>query len=169
MDGVTRREWPPSAALAQTVDGAGPTALALLQEHVRECPRDALLLTQADGPFGLLGFGGGQDRLKATVALLDSVAGADGDDGWLLSASACAQHALGSHAKARHLVQRALARHPPSGPSVHLMAHVFFATGDQSGGAVRYRSPSVLSEPPIDTITMCLPPFVFPHSLCSPS
>src|SRR5947199_10734065 len=73
-EGVTRRERQHIEALAKAVDGAGPTALALIHEHVREFPRDAFLLKQADGPFGLIGFGGGQDRLEANLALLDSVA-----------------------------------------------------------------------------------------------
>jgi len=57
MAGVTRRERQHIAALAKAVDGDGPTALALIHEHVQEFPRDAFLLKQADGPFGLIGFG----------------------------------------------------------------------------------------------------------------
>jgi len=102
---------------------------------VQEFPRDAFLRKQADGPFGLLGFGGGQDRLEANFALLDSVAEAYGDDWWFLSAYAFAHNELGYYEKARRLVQRALERHPQSGHSAHTMAHVFFETGDHSGGA----------------------------------
>src|SRR5262245_28972517 len=134
MDGVTRRERQHIEALTKAVDGDGPGALALIREHVQEFPRDAFLLKQADGPFGLLGFGGGQDRLEANLAMLDSVAGAYGDDWWFLSAYAFAHNELGYHEKARRLVQRALERHPQSGHSAHTMAHVFFETGDHSGG-----------------------------------
>src|SRR5262249_9064831 len=42
---------------------------------------------------------------------------------------------LGDHEKARRLVQRALELQPYSGHSAHTMAHVFFETGDHSGGA----------------------------------
>ena len=94
MDGVTRREQQHIVALARAVDGDGPTALALIREHVQEFPRDAFLLKQADGPFGLIGFGGGQDRLEANLALLDSVAGAYDDDWWFLSAYAFAHNEL---------------------------------------------------------------------------
>jgi len=134
VDGVTRREQQHVEALAKAIDGDGPSALALIREHVQEFPRDAFLLKQADGPFGLLGFGGGQDRLEANFALLDSVAEAYGDDWWFLSAYAFAHNELGYHEKARRLVQRALERHPQSGHSAHTMAHVFFETGDHSGG-----------------------------------
>ena len=135
LDGVTSRERQHVEALARAIDGDGPTALALIREHVQEFPRDAFLLKQADGPFGLLGFGGGQDRLEANFALLDSVAEAYGDDWWFLSAYAFAHNELGYHEKARRLVQRALERHPQSGHSAHTMAHVFFETGDSRGGA----------------------------------
>ena len=135
MDGVTRRERQHIEALVRAVDGDGPGALALIREHVQEFPRDAFLLKQADGPFGLIGFGGGQDRLEANFALLESVAEAYGDDWWFLSAYAFAQNELGSHEKARRLVQRALELQPHSGHSAHTMAHVFFETGDHSAGA----------------------------------
>jgi tetratricopeptide (TPR) repeat protein len=107
----------------------------LIREHVQEFPRDAFLLKQADGPFGLIGFGGSQDRLETNFALLDSVAEAYGDDWWFLSAYAFAQNELGYHEKAQRLVQRALKLHPHSGHSAHTMAHVFFETGDHSAGA----------------------------------
>ena len=112
MAGVTRREQQHIEALARAVDGDGPGALALIREHVQEFPRDAFLLKQADGPFGLIGFGGGQDRLEANFALLDSVAEAYGDDWWFLSAYAFAHNELGYHEKARRLVQRALELYP---------------------------------------------------------
>ena len=135
IDGVTRRERQHIEALSRAVDGDGPTALALIREHVQEFRRDAFLLKQADGPFGLIGFGGGQDRLEANFALLDSVAEAYGDDWWFLSAYAFAHNELGRHEEARRLVQRALEGHPQSGHGAHTMAHVFFETGDSSGGA----------------------------------
>src|SRR5262245_37810010 len=135
MEGVTRREQQHIEALARAVDGDGPGALALIREHMQVFPRDAFLLKQADGPFGLIGFGGDQDRLEANFGLLDSVAEAYDDDWWFLSAYAFAHNELGYHEKARRLVQRALELHPQSGHSAHTMAHVFFETGDHRGGA----------------------------------
>lgn len=135
IDGVTRRERQHITALARAVEGDGPTALALIREHVQEFPRDAFLLKQADGPFGLIGFGGGQDRLEANFALLDSVADAYGDDWWFLGAYGFAHNELGRHAEARRLVQRALERNAHSGYGAHAMAHIFFETGDHSAGA----------------------------------
>lgn len=122
-------------ALAQAVYGNGPKALALIREHIQEFPRDAFALKQADGPFGLIGFGGGQNRLEANFALLDSVAHAYGDDWWFLSAYAFAHNELGHFTAARRLVDRSLALNSRSGHSAHTMAHVFFETGDTDSGA----------------------------------
>src|SRR5215831_7953400 len=135
MESVTQRERQHIEALARAVDGDGPEALALIREHVQEFPRDAFLLKQADGPFGLIGFGGSQDRLEANFTLLDSVGAVYGDDWWFLSVYAFAHNELKNHEKARRLVQRALELYPHSGHSAHTMAHVFFETGDHSGGA----------------------------------
>lgn len=135
MDGVTRRERQHLQAMATAVDGDGTAALALIREHIQDFPRDALLLKQADGPFGLLGFGGEQKHLEANYALLASVAEAYGDDWWFLSAYAFAHNELGRHTEARRLVERALERHPRSGHSAHTMAHVFFETGEHQNGA----------------------------------
>lgn len=135
LDGVTRREQQHVTAMATAVDGDGPTALRLVREHLQDFPRDAWLLKQADGPFGLIGFSGMQERLEANFALLDSVAAAYGDDWWFLSAYAFAQNELGHHETARRLVQRALELYPQSGHSAHTMAHVYFETGEHAEGA----------------------------------
>ena len=134
MDGITRRERQHLEAMACAVDGDGPTALALIRTHIQEFPRDAFLLKQADGPFGLLGFGGDQEHLEANFALLESVAKAYGDDWWFLSAYAFAHNELGRHAAARQMVEQALERHPRSGHSAHTLAHVFFETGEHQPG-----------------------------------
>ena len=119
LDGVTRREQQHVQALAQAVDGNGPQALALIREHLQDFPRDAFALKQADGPFGLIGFGGGQDRLEANLALLNRVAEAYGEDWWFLSAYAFAHNELGHYTEARRLADRSLALQPRSGHGAH--------------------------------------------------
>lgn len=135
LEGVSQRERQHVTAMAVAIDGNGPEALALIREHIKDFPRDALLLKQADGPFGLIGFGGSQQRLQENFALLESVAPAYGDDWWFLSAYAFAHNELGQHATARRLAQRSLELHPHSGHTAHTLAHIFFETGDYQGGA----------------------------------
>jgi predicted Zn-dependent protease len=135
LDGVTRRERQHVTALAKAVDGDGPGALALIYEHLQEFPRDAFVLKQADGPFGLLGFGGGQDHLEENFALLHGVAHAYGEDWWFLSAYAFAHNELGHVAEAERLAAHALHLNARSGHSAHTMAHVFFEMGHADNGA----------------------------------
>ena len=113
----------------------GPGALALIYEHLQEFPRDAFVLKQADGPFGLLGFGGGQDHLEENFALLDGVAHAYGEDWWFLSAYAFAHNELRRFSEADRLVERALDLNAHSGHSTHTRAHVFFEMGRPESGS----------------------------------
>jgi tetratricopeptide (TPR) repeat protein len=135
LDGVTRRERQHVTALAKAVDGDGPGALALIYGHLQEFPRDAFVLKQADGPFGLLGFGGGQDHLEENFALLDGVAHAYGEDWWFLSAYAFSHNELGRFAEAERLAERALELNARSGHSAHTRAHVFFEMGRPESGS----------------------------------
>src|SRR5258707_11989596 len=73
-DRVSPREQGTIEAIALTVDGAGPQAMAYLEAHVADYPRDALALSLALGVFGLLGFSGRLDHHEAQLALLERLA-----------------------------------------------------------------------------------------------
>ncbi|MGI8926519.1 MAG: tetratricopeptide repeat protein [Tepidiformaceae bacterium] len=132
--GATRREQQHVEVIATAVDGNSSRALALACEHLRDFPRDAFVLSQANGPFGLIGFGGGPDWRQEMFALLDPLAPAYGDDWWFLSAHAFAHNELYHFQEARRLGERSLALYPRSGHGSHTLAHVFFETGDEQGG-----------------------------------
>ena len=67
---VTPREARHIETIALAVDGAGPQAMAMVEEHTAEYPRDAGVLSLALGVFGLLGFSGRSDHHKAQLDLL---------------------------------------------------------------------------------------------------
>src|SRR5258707_5209956 len=73
-DRVSAREQGTIEVIALTIDGAGPQAMARLEDHVAEYPRDALALSLALGVFGLLGFSGRLDHHDAQLALLERLA-----------------------------------------------------------------------------------------------
>ncbi len=132
---TTRRERQHIAAMVTAIDGDGPGAIARIREQIAEFPRDAYLLNQANGPFGLIGFGGGICRHQEQFELLDSVASAYGEDWWFLSAYAFAHNELEHFELARKLANRALENNPRSGHGAHTMAHCDFETGENAKGA----------------------------------
>ncbi|MBI2764451.1 MAG: tetratricopeptide repeat protein [Chloroflexi bacterium] len=132
--GATRREQQHVAVLATAIDSDAATTLALVREHIAEYPLDAFVLTQANGPFGLIGFGGDAGRHAQQLALLESVAPAYGDDWWFLAAYSFALNELGRFEEARRPAERSLEVYPRSGHGAHTMAHCYFETGDHAGG-----------------------------------
>ena len=67
---ATAREQGHIETIALAIDGAGAQAMARLEAHVADYPRDALALSLALGVFGLLGFSGRIDHHDAQLALL---------------------------------------------------------------------------------------------------
>jgi tetratricopeptide (TPR) repeat protein len=133
--GTTPRERLHIAAMARAIEGDSAGSVALIRELVAEYPRDAYLLSQATGPFSLIGFGGGPDWRAESFALLEPLAGAYGDDWWFASTFAFAHNELFHFEEARRLAEISLRGRPRSGHGSHTMAHVFFETGDHPGGA----------------------------------
>src|SRR5207244_5361304 len=80
--GATRREQQHVAALAAIAGGEAARGLGLIEEHVKEFPRDALLVNQAGSTIGL---GGRVDREAFRVAFVEGLARAYGDDWWYQS------------------------------------------------------------------------------------
>ena len=132
--GTSRREQQHVAALAASIGGDNPGALARIREHVQEFPRDAYLLSQCTGPFSLIGFGGGPDWRRECFELLTPLAPTYGDDWWFLSAYAFLHNELEHFAEARRLCERSLALEPRSAHTAHTTAHIAYETGDMSGG-----------------------------------
>jgi hypothetical protein len=132
---ATRRErgHVEAVALALGPDLAG--ALAAARGHVREFPRDALVLSLVTGVYSLTGFSGRQDRNELLLGILDEVAPAYGDDWWLLNVHAFACTEAGDRARGRRLVERSLSLHPRNAHAAHALAHVFYEEGDSARGA----------------------------------
>ena len=131
---TSRRERQHVETVATAIDGDGPGAMRLLREHIAEYPRDAFVLSQAVGPFSLLGFGGGPDWRAETYELLTPLASTYGDDWWFLSSYGFICNEVERFEEARRMAERSLELYPRSGHGAHTMGHVFFEQGDHTGG-----------------------------------
>jgi len=129
--GVTRRERQHVEALAAVAGGEATRGLGLIEEHVKEFPRDALLVNQAGSTIGL---GGRPDREALRAGFIEALAGAYGDDWWYQSALGFTYHEVGRYEESRRLSERSLAQYPGNANASHNIAHVCYETVDNEGG-----------------------------------
>jgi tetratricopeptide (TPR) repeat protein len=132
---VSAREARHIEIVGLAIDGNGPQAMALLEEHIAEYPRDGLALSLALGVFGLLGFSGRIDHHEAQLALLESLAPHWGEDWWFLTYLGWARIELGDVARGAAEVERALEGNPRNAFAAHARAHGYFEAGDPERGA----------------------------------
>ena len=130
--GASRRERQHVEALGALVGGETARGLALVDEHVAEFPRDALLVNQAGSAIG---FAGGSDREERRAAFLERLAPAYGDDWWFQSALAFTYHEVDRFEESRRLSERSLQQYPGNANASHNIAHICFETADTDGGA----------------------------------
>jgi tetratricopeptide (TPR) repeat protein len=129
--GATRRERQHVEALATIAGGEGARGLGLIEEHVKEFPRDALLVNQAASTIGL---GGREDREQYRVAFVERLASDYGDDWWFQSALGFGYHEVGRYAESRRLSELSLRQYPGNANASHNIAHVCYETVDNAGG-----------------------------------
>ena len=131
VSGASRREQQHVAALEAVVAGEGARGLRLIEEHLADFPRDALLANQASSSIG---FSGRPDREAARETFLERLAPAYGQDWWFQSALAFTYHETGRLAESERLSMRSLAQYPGNANASHNIAHVLYETGDHAGG-----------------------------------
>jgi tetratricopeptide (TPR) repeat protein len=129
--GTTRRERQHVEALATIAGGEGARGLGLIEEHVKEFPRDALLVNQAASTIGL---SGREDREHYRVAFVERLASDYGDDWWFQSALGFGYHEVGRYAESRRLSELSLRQYPGNANASHNIAHVCYETVDNAGG-----------------------------------
>ncbi len=130
--GATRRERQHVEALAALVAGDTARGLALVEEHVADFPRDALLVNQTSSAIG---FAGAADREARRMAFLERLAPAYGDDWWFQSALGFTYLETDRFAESRRLSERSLAQRPDNANASHNLAHVAFEKVDHDAGA----------------------------------
>jgi len=130
--GATRRERQHVEALGALVGGETTRGLDLVEEHVAEFPRDAMLVNQASSAIG---FAGRRDREEQRMAFLERLAPAYGDDWWFQSALAFTYHEVDRYEESRRLSERSLQQYPGNANASHNLAHIYFEMLDTEAGA----------------------------------
>jgi tetratricopeptide (TPR) repeat protein len=130
--GATRRERQHVETLSALIAGETARGLALVDAHVAEFPRDAVLVNQAGNAIAL---GGRIDREEHRVAFVERLAPAYGDDWWFQSALAFAYHEVDRFEESRRLSERSLQQYPGNANATHNLAHISFETLDTEAGA----------------------------------
>jgi tetratricopeptide (TPR) repeat protein len=131
VGGATRRERQHVEAVAAIAAGNAARGLALIEEHVADFPRDALLVNQASSAIG---FSGRADREEARCDFIERLAPAYGGDWWFQSALAFTYHEVGRLEESRRLSERSLEQNPGNANASHNIAHVCFERVDNDGG-----------------------------------
>src|SRR5256885_2257364 len=82
-----------------------------------------------------IGFAGGRDREQQRAVFLERLAPAYGDDWWFQSALAFTYHEVDRFEESRLLSERSLEQYPRNANASHNLAHIYFETLDNDGGA----------------------------------
>ncbi len=128
--GLPPRESSHIAFLELVFAGRTDAAIAALYTHLAAWPRDALVLSTAANPNGLIGASGRLGQKHDIAALMDSLAPHWGDDFWFLSHHAMALSEDGQLAAARPKIERSVAANPNNAHGAHGFAHVCYESGE---------------------------------------
>jgi pentatricopeptide repeat protein len=136
--GTTRREQQQIEVISRWTAGKGPDALALINEHLSEFPRDMLMVRVAQRLFvlGCSSVGAGVANYpREQFALMNKLAPEYGDDWAFQSQYSFAHHEVGLLDDALKMAERSLEQRPTNAVASHSVAHVYFERSDASSGA----------------------------------
>lgn len=129
---ATPRERSHVNAVVLPIEGKPVDALAATREHLREWPRDAMVLAPTTGVFGLIGFSGRQEREEELYRLLSEFAPHYGDDWWFLCVHAFAACESGRLEEAWRLIEPSMAANPRNAHGAHIRVHVLHEMGEMA-------------------------------------
>lgn len=128
--GLTEREASHIAIFDLGSSGQTEAAIAAVRQHLAAWPRDALVISIAANPNGLIGGSGRLGQKHQIAELMDGVAPHYGDDYWFLSYHAMALSEDGRLAEARPKIERSVALNSKNAHGAHGFAHVCYESGD---------------------------------------
>ncbi|MBQ10206.1 MAG: hypothetical protein CMJ45_01495 [Planctomyces sp.] len=133
--GISERERSQIEAIHLWVNGKGPQSLAVILEHMKEFPRNAMLLSLSQRLYMLGCSGAGVPDFPGHLFnLCQSVEKHCTDDWSFLSQFSFAHHETGKLDEALRLSEQSLEMYPSNGVASHSVAHAYFEMGDASSG-----------------------------------
>lgn len=127
--GLSEREASHIALFELAFAGRSEDAIAALYPHLTAWPRDALVVSTAANPNGLLGASGRIGQKRRIAELMDGLAPHYGDDFWFLSYHAMALSEDGRLAPARETIERSVAVNSRNAHAAHGFAHICYESG----------------------------------------
>src|SRR5215831_325617 len=131
---TTAREQSHIAIFAKILGNQGAEAVSMIGEHIKDWPRDAMVLAPATGVFGLIGFSGRAGREAEQLALLEPLARHYGEDWWFRTVLAFAEIELQKHDSGFKNIEVALRGFPHNAHAAHIRAHLFYEKGQREEG-----------------------------------
>jgi tetratricopeptide (TPR) repeat protein len=116
------------------IEGGAAKAYTLAREHLKQYPRDAMVVAPCTGVFGLIGFSGRKGREQELRQLMEELAPHWGEDPFFLTQLAFARVETGDIEAGRKTVERALVLDPQSAHGAHVKAHVHYEAGEKEAG-----------------------------------
>ena len=133
---ATKRERQQVEAIGLMVSGRNDKAYRLIQEHLKEFPRDILMVRLASRVLILGCSGAGVANFpEELLSMVKPLASDYGEDWAFLGQYAFAHHETGQFSDALTYAERSLEQRPDNANASHSVAHVFFETGDPDGGS----------------------------------
>jgi tetratricopeptide (TPR) repeat protein len=128
--GLSEREASHIAIFDFGLSGQTEAAIGTVHKHLAAWPLDALVISVAANPNGLIGGSGRIGQKHQIAELMDGVAAHYGDDYWFLSYHAMALSEDGRLAEARPKIERSVALNPKNAHGAHGFAHVCYESGE---------------------------------------
>lgn len=134
--GLSSRERGFIDVVSKFVKGENHAATAAVHEHVKEFPRDAMMLrlTQRLYTQGCVGIGA-PDYPPRFYRLMSEAAPHYGEDWAFMGQYSWANHEVGKMEEGMDLAQRSLDLNPENGVAAHSVAHVFYEMSQDDEGA----------------------------------
>jgi tetratricopeptide (TPR) repeat protein len=131
---ATQRERRHVEIIALAIEGQSAAALAQAEQHLDECPHDALVLALLLGAFGLYAFAGRADHDAAKLAICERHARHYGEDWWFLTYLGWSHTEAGNVGFGQAVTERALSLRRENAHGAHALAHALFERGDVTAG-----------------------------------